>query len=349
MNWTDPLFLSTLILIGALFVDICQRWAFGRALKLKICKTISKKSMVEALTVPLSLALWTLALSLLSQLAPALWQEKLGFLIPILRKCGFALAGTWFFIRLIGRIKQHLLHKTPEQDASTLDALARMAQILVVVIATLIIFQSFGLSLSGLLAFGGVGGIAVGFAAKDLLANLFGACLLYLDRPFKVGDHIEISDKSIDGYVEHISWRITTIRSLEKRPIYVPNSLFTLSSLTNISRMSHRRIKQTLALRLDDLPKLTAICHDIERMIATHPDIDKKQAIIARLDTFDNSQLNVYISCFSTVKPLKDFYRVKHEVLLLIYESIENHGAELASPVSRITLEATKGIPLLTP
>lgn len=83
-----------------------------------------------------------------------------------------------------------------------------------------------GFSLSGVLAFGGIGGIAVGFAAKDMLANFFGGLAIYLDRPFIVGEWIRSPDHEIEGTVEHIGWRQTRVRAFNKNPIYVPNSLF---------------------------------------------------------------------------------------------------------------------------
>jgi len=79
--------------------------------------------------------------------------------------------------------------------------------------------QTLGYSISGVLAFGGIGGIAVGFAARDLLANFFGGFMIYMDRPFDVGDWIRSPDQEIEGTVEKIGWRLTTIRTFDKRPL----------------------------------------------------------------------------------------------------------------------------------
>ena len=112
--------------------------------------------------------------------------------------------------------------------------------------------QLFDYSVSGLLAFGGIGGIAVGFAAKDLLANFFGGLMIYLDRPFSVGDWIRSPDKEIEGTVEDIGWRLTRIRTFDKRPLYIPNSIFASISVENPSRMSNRRIYEKIGIRYDD-------------------------------------------------------------------------------------------------
>ena len=106
--------------------------------------------------------------------------------------------------------------------------MAKLLRLSVAITAFLVIIQTLGYSVSGLLAFGGVGGLAVGFAAKDLLANFFfGGLMIHLDRPFTIGDWISSTDREIEGVVENIGWRLTIIRAFDKRPIYIPNSLFT--------------------------------------------------------------------------------------------------------------------------
>ena len=120
------------------------------------------------------------------------------------------------------------------------------------VLSALMVLQSLGVSVSGLLAFGGIGGIAVGFAAKDMLANFLGGLSIYLDRPFAVGDWIRSPDRSIEGTVEDIGLRVTRIRTFDQRPLYVPNSTFSSVSLENPSRMTNRRIYETIGVRYED-------------------------------------------------------------------------------------------------
>ena len=78
------------------------------------------------------------------------------------------------------------------------------------------IFQTIGINIAGILAFGGVGGLAVGMAAKEMLSNFFGGLTIYLDQPFKVGDWINIPENKLEGTVEFIGWRQTTIRTFKK-------------------------------------------------------------------------------------------------------------------------------------
>lgn len=73
------------------------------------------------------------------------------------------------------------------------------------------------MSLSGLLTFGGIGGIAVGMAGKDVLSNFFSGIMLYFDRPFSIGDWIRSPDRNIEGTVAEIGWRITRINTFDHR------------------------------------------------------------------------------------------------------------------------------------
>ena len=82
-----------------------------------------------------------------------------------------------------------------------------------------------------------MGGIAVGFAARDLLANFLGGLSIFMDRPFAVGDWIRSPDREIEGTVEDVGWRVTRIRTFDQRPLYVPNSVFSTVALENPSRL----------------------------------------------------------------------------------------------------------------
>ena len=197
---------------------------------------------------------------------------------------------SWFLLRFISRITGNIVqsHKSDGKDfdLTTVDALGKLSRIITIVIAVLIAAQTMGFKIGGLLTLGGVGGLAVGFAAKDLLANFFGGLTIYLDRPFGVGEWIRSPDKSIEGTVEYISWRHTRIRAFNKNPIYVPNSVFTTIVVENPSRMSHRRIKETIGLRYDDFAVVGAVVADVKAMLQQHPGIDPKQTLIVNLSQF---------------------------------------------------------------
>ena len=253
----------------------------------------------------------------------------------------------WFLIRAVKQIEQRMMtgsYTAEPVDATTVRALGKLVRMSIVITVALMVMQSLGYSISGVLAFGGVGGIAVGFAAKDLLANFFGGLFIYMDRPFAVGDWIRSPDQEIEGTVEDIGWRQTRIRTFDKRPLYVPNSTFTHISVENPSRMLNRRIYETIGLRYDDASKVKAIVADVKALLEQHEDIDQSQIIIVNFNAFAASSLDFFVYTFTRTTDWQQYHEVKQKVLLQILDIIFAHGADVAFPTS--TLKVPEAINL---
>ncbi|MDA0979464.1 MAG: mechanosensitive ion channel family protein, partial [Proteobacteria bacterium] len=167
---------------------------------------------------------------------------------------------------------------------------------------------------------------------KDLLANFFGGLMVYLDRPFAVGDWIRSPDRDIEGTVESIGWRLTVIRTFDQRPLYVPNATFASIALENPSRMRNRRIYETIGVRYDDAAKVKVIVDDVRAMLADHPDIDPGRTLIVNFNTFAASSLEFFVYAFTKTTNWVEFHHVKEKILLEIIRIVEGHGAEFAFP-----------------
>ena len=269
-------------------------------------------------------------------------QADLAFL-PALnsaRLLGIVILVAWFLIRLIREGEEAIIAKYEDTDQAydrpTMDAVAKLLRLTVTVIATLVLLQTLGVSVAGVLAFGGIGGLAIGFAAKDLLANFFGGLMLYLDRPFAVGDWIRSPDREIEGDVEQIGWRLTRIRTFDKRPLYVPNAIFATIAVENPSRMLNRRIYETIGIRYDDANKMEPIVHAVEQMLRSHPEIDTSRILMVNFNAFAPSSLDFFVYTFTKTTSWTHYHKVKQDVLLKILGIIESHGAQAAFPTSTI-------------
>jgi len=218
----------------------------------------------------------------------------------------------------------------------TYEIVVRILKILVVVITALIIMQEIGLSISGLLAFGGVGGLIVGLAAKDLLSNFFGGMMIFFDRPFRVGEFIKSPDRNIEGIVEKIGWRLTVVRTFSKNVLYIPNTAFSSIIVENATRMSNRRINETIGIRYDDLNKMTDIIQDVNNILESNPDIDQTQKAKVYFKSFSASSCDFFIYAFTKTKDWEEFLRIKQDVLLKVAEIIEQHNAEIAYPTTTV-------------
>jgi MscS family membrane protein len=264
---------------------------------------------------------------------------------------GGVFAFTWAILRLIRFMSERYVNEPQYQkkalDKTTAGAIAHILKLSVFITAGLTCLETFGVSIEGLLAFGGFGGIAVGFAAKDLLSNFFGALMIYFDRPFEIGDWIKSPDRNIEGTVENIGWRQTIIRTFDKRPLYVPNGLFSTIVVENPSRMTNRRIKETISLRYDDIGKMSIICTEVEAMLRSHAGIDIYKTLMVNFNKFNSSSIDFFIYTFTKTTNWEEFHAVKHDVLLKVADIISKHGAEIAFPTRNLNIineiEAKRG------
>ncbi len=292
---------------------------------------------IQALTAPVSTLIWGWpGIISLGFLLEGHFHSKLNWLstLKLLLVIGVCV---WFVLRLVNNIENHVIAQK-KRDETTVQAISKVVRLFFVTIGVLTIMQSFGLSLSGLLTFGGVGGLIVGLAAKDLLSNFFGGMMIYFDRPFKVGDWVRSPDRNIEGTVERIGWRMTIIRTFDKRPLYVPNSVFSNIVVENPSRMLNRRIYETVGVRYDDSQVLTEIVQDIKKMLKSHPDIDTKQTLIVNLNGFGPSSLDIMVYTFTKTVNWIRYQDVKQDVLIKIMDIIDSHNASIAYPTQTIKL-----------
>jgi MscS family membrane protein len=279
-------------------------------------------ALIDAARRPLAWVVWIVGLTFAVEIVRGVSDLALFEMVGPLRNVGVVACLAWFMIRFISRAEENLVSARSESgksfDRTTLDAIAKLLRASVVITAVLVAMQTLGFSISGVLAFGGIGGIAVGFAAKDLLANFFGGLTIYLDRPFAVGDWIRSPDRNIEGTVEKIGWRLTCIRTFDKRPLYLPNNIFTTIALENPSRMSHRRIYETIGIRYDDAAHMGAIVEEVKQMLKAHQEIDDSQTLIVNFNKFGPSSLDFFIYTFTHTTNWVRYHEIKHEVLLKI-------------------------------
>ena len=297
-------------------------------------------ALVSAISRPLAALLWIVGITFATQIAHGATKAEIFSAFIPMRDVGVIACFTWFLIIFFNNAEENILNlrnkNGTQLDKATADAINKLLRATVIIIAILVTLQTLGFSVSGVLAFGGIGGIAIGFAAKDLLANFFGGLMIYLDRPFKVGDWIRSPDREIEGTVETIGWRLTTVRTFDKRPIYIPNASFSTITVENPSRMTHRRIYETIGIRYVDASQMNAIVGDVKRMLELHDDIDETQTLMVNFNKYGVSSLDFFVYAFTKTTDWIIFHEVKQDILLTIYEIIESHDADIAFPTTTL-------------
>ncbi|MEC8408984.1 MAG: mechanosensitive ion channel family protein [Pseudomonadota bacterium] len=264
--------------------------------------------------------------------------------LDIVRQLTFIVLIMVFLVRFITLAEARLLDGLQAQaegaqgrlDPTTLHALAKLTRLSVVISAVLVALPTLGIEITALLAFGGVGGIAVGFAAQDLLSNFFGGLMIYLDRPFAIGDWIRSPDREIEGTVESIGWRLTVVRTFDKRPLYVPNSVFAKLALENPSRMTNRRIYETIGIRYKDASKMSQIVRDVHAMLQEHEEVDQDQTLIVNFNGYGKSSLDFFVYTFTKTTNWVKFHEIKQDVMLRIIRIVHEHQADFAFPTTTV-------------
>ncbi|MEC7684718.1 MAG: mechanosensitive ion channel family protein [Pseudomonadota bacterium] len=264
--------------------------------------------------------------------------------LDIVRQLTFIVLTMVFLVRFITLAEARLLDGLQAQaegaqgrlDPTTLHALAKLTRLSVVISAVLVALPTLGIEITALLAFGGVGGIAVGFAAQDLLSNFFGGLMIYLDRPFAIGDWIRSPDREIEGTVERIGWRLTVVRTFDKRPLYVPNSVFAKLALENPSRMTNRRIYETIGIRYKDASKMGQIVRDVHAMLQEHEEVDQDQTLIVNFNGYGKSSLDFFVYTFTKTTNWVKFHEIKQDVMLRIIRIVHEHQADFAFPTTTV-------------
>ena len=294
---------------------------------------------------PVQVLIWLVALTLvgevlLEEFSGTSWLEKV-------QRSGVFLILGWFLFSLIrnysNQKRQQVRAEGKELDEDLYLAVARTLQAAIVVLVGMGLLQTFGVSIVGILTFSGVGGLVVGFAAKDMLGNFFGGLMLHMDRPFRTGDWIRSPDRSIEGTVERIGWRQTLIRTHSKNALYIPNGVFLTIVIENPSQMSHRMIKEVIGLRYDDLGKVRSIVEEVQAFLEASPDIDQKKPVLVRFDAFNESSVDFFIQCYIPTIDRGEYTRIKQDILFTVAEVVERHGAEIAFPTRTLHIQSQSG------
>lgn len=252
---------------------------------------------------------------------------------------GIVLVIAWVVWNLITVYPLIQSQRERQMDPMIYDLLGKFARFALLMITGLVILHTLRFSIASLLTFGGVAGIAFGFAAQGVVSNLFGAIVVYMDQPFKVGEWIVLPQLNVYGTVEHIGWRSTTLRGFDTRPYYVPNHMFNSHVVQTPPRMRARRIEQTVPIRYSDAERLPAILKDLRAYVQNHPGIDHTQSALVNFTNYGPHSLDILIYCFAGTIQWADSLATQEDVLLNASRIIKSHGGDLALPITRVQMQ----------
>lgn len=224
-------------------------------------------------------------------------------------------------------------------DRTSASAITKLLKGLLVALLFLTTVDQLGFDVSGLLAVGGIGGIIIGLAAQEVLSNFLSSIILYLERPFKVGDFIMSPDREIMGTVSEIGWRRTRLETLNKCDILVPNHVFNGIAIENFDTITRRRIEHTIGLRYQDADKIAAVVEALTEMLKNHPDLAGEQQQLVSFDAFGASSLDIKLIFYTKTSDFHQYHLVKQDVFLQVVDVVHAQGADFAFPSRSVYME----------
>jgi MscS family membrane protein len=256
------------------------------------------------------------------------------------------IGSVWLFLRWKKGYQSDLLH--PERRGKRLDAgfvtvLSKILSVSALILSLLLLFQLWGLNMLPLITFGGIGAAGIAFAAKDVIANFFGGLMLHITRPFMIGDQILIPDRKVEGHVEEIGWSLTCVRDKDKRPLYLPNAIFSSIYVINCSRMTHRRIEEDIFVQHNDFNKVSTAIEKIRSALVSHPDIDTHLPLLIVLHSFTQQNIKLYLDCYILQTAYERYLQSKQEILSLLYKILRDEDIETKTACLQVDLVRSEG------
>lgn len=244
----------------------------------------------------------------------------------------------WITLRWIdvfaGLATQRADTTSSRMDDQSIPLLRRGAQVIAVAMGLVFVLQNMGVDVASLIAGLGIGGLALALGAQDTLKHLFGSLTIFFDRPFQVGDFVEVG--GVSGTVEEVGFRSTRIRTSATSVVTVPNATAANATIDNLGVRTFRRITTTLGLTYGTSPdKLQAFVEGIRAAIEEHP-ATRKEGIQVHFKDFSASSLDVMVWFYVDVPGWNDELVAKHEIFLSFMRVAEQQGVEFAFPTQTL-------------
>lgn len=247
---------------------------------------------------------------------------------------------TWILLRLADYFGLVLLYRARQTEGRYDDQLVPFlkggVKIFLFVIAMLFILgHVFELNVTSIVAGLGIGGLAIALASKDTLENLLGSFLIFIDKPFTIGDMVKVG--SVQGNVEEIGFRSTKIRTLDKTFITVPNKKMIDAELENQTVRTYARCRTIIALTYSSTKtQIQSIVNGLQQVLNNHKMV--KDGATVFFTNFGSSSLEIEIIYLVKTTNMDEFAAIRQEINFLIMEMVEKHGCSFAFPTQTVYL-----------
>ena len=233
-----------------------------------------------------------------------------------------------------------LMQKYEASDNETqfsrfIPILGKIMKFLIAFVLIASFMQSQGYSLTSLVAGFGITGLAVGFAAQQTIASMFGTLGILSDKVYKTGDYVKIGD--VEGVVENINLRSTKIRTLDNFLVTIPNDKTADSVVINISKAHKRRLDLIFGVTYDTSDEKIEKAKEIIRGVMAHrTDVYKDYSVF--MNELDSSSINIRLIGYAKVKSFDAFVQIRSEIYTSVLKEFRANGIDFAFPSSTVYL-----------
>jgi MscS family membrane protein len=301
-----------------------------------------KLSVVSAIHKPLFFFVWFLATLSSLDIIHTKWFPIPLFDYRLFVGIGSVLTLCWFLLRLKSKIMYSAMQMSQQHKIGwtlgKLDLVGKLGSGAVLLITGILLMDVTGRNMQTLITFGGIGGVALAFASQQVISNFFGGLMIYLTQPFSIGEWVSIPDKKIEGRVELIGFYSTRICNLDKKPIYIPNSVFAQSIISNASRNSHEQFKEIIRLRFEDIQIVNALTKEIYKLLDSLSFVDSLQDNKVHLLQIGTTSLDIEVLAYVSKLENMSFEQARQEILIQIMNLVAKQGAQIAPTTSYLEI-----------
>ncbi len=252
-----------------------------------------------------------------------------------------AFAIFWGFHALVDPLSSLFERLETVFTSAMVDWLVKALKVAVIFVGAATILEIWGIEVGPILAGLGLFGVAVALGAQDLFKNLIAGILIIAEKRFQIGDWILV-DGVVEGTVETIGFRSTTVRRFDKAPVFVPNAKLSDSAVTNFSAMTARRIYWKIGVEYrTSVPQLRDIRDRIEAYILDNDAFEKPPLVptFVRIDAFSDSSIDIMLYCFTRTTVWGEWLEIKEALAYRIKEIVEEAGSGFAFPSRSLYIE----------
>ncbi len=348
--WTDGLYgidIGQIIVAVGIFLffmilrNLLTRFIINRVKKLAAkTKTELDDTIIEALDAPIRFIPFLLGIFFATSYLE-LDQQSANFAGNINRSL-IAFLIFWALYSASEPVSELLQKADRYLTGSMIQWLSKAIKLAFALLGGATILEIWGIQVGPLIAGLGLFGVAVALGAQDLFKNLIAGLFVIGEKRFHPGDWILVKGV-VEGTVEHIGFRTTTVRRFDKAPVYVPNASLADSAVTNFSRMTYRRIKWVIGLQYSaSADQLEQVRQGIETYLSENSNFARPEdtATFVRIDRFSDSSIDILLYCFTNTTDWLKWLAIKEQLLLEIKRIVASAGTDFAFPSRTLYLEA---------